>query len=212
MIRSAVRACLLLVMLLASGSPAVAQEESYDSPLRPGDVLRISVWPDSQLGGEFPVEIDGYVYLPFLGGVRATGIPGDDLRREIREGYQAAQRNAVVTVTPLYRIGVTGSVRRPGAFLVPPTDGFFDVIASAGGFDIRAQEDKVSVVREGQVIILNAEDAIRKGETLPLDALSLRSGDQIVVPFGAEPWSRRDWIAIGNFAVSLILLWDRLAN
>jgi polysaccharide export outer membrane protein len=212
MIRSVVRTCLLVLLLLSVGGPAVAQEQSYDSPLRPGDVLRISVWPDAQLSGEFPVEVDGNVYLPFLGGVRAIGIPGDELRRQIREGYQTAQRNAVVTVTPLYRIGVTGSVRRPGAFLVPPTDGFFDVIAMAGGFDIRAREDRVSVVRDGTVIVLNAEEAIKKGETLALDALSLRSGDQIIVPFGSEPWGRRDWIAIGNFAISLILLWDRLAN
>jgi polysaccharide export outer membrane protein len=212
MIRSGVRSCLLVLLLLVSASSAIAQEASYDSPLRPGDALRISVWPDSELGGEFPVEVDGHVYLPFLGGVRATGVPGDELRRQIREGYQSAQRNAVVTVTPLYRIGVTGAVRRPGAFMVPPTDGFFDVVATAGGFDVRAQEDKVSVVRDGEVIILNAEDAIKKGETLPLDALSLKSGDQIIVPFGALPWTARDWIAVGNFMISLILLADRIRN
>jgi polysaccharide export outer membrane protein len=201
--------CLMLGVIVAPGR---AQEASYDSPLRPGDVLRISVWPDQQLGGEFPVEVDGFVYLPFLGGVRALGVPADELRQQIREGFQAAQRNAVVTVTPLYRIGVTGAVRRPSAYMIPPTDGFFDVIATAGGFDVRAKEDQVSVVRDGQVIVLNAEDAIRRGETLPLDALTLKSGDQIIVPFGALPWTARDWIAVGNFAISLILLWDRLAN
>lgn len=201
------------LLLLGLRGTAPAQTDSpYDSPLRPGDVLRISVWPDAELSGEFPVEVDGNVYLPFLGAVRAIGVPGEELRRQIREGFQAAQRNAVVTVTPLYRIGVTGAVRRPSAYLVPPTDGFFDVIATAGGFDIRAQEDKVSVVRDGQVIVLNARDAIKKGETLPLDALSLQSGDQIIVPFGAPPWTARDWMALGNFAISIILLVDRLQN
>lgn len=192
---------------------AVAQEAGgYEDTLRPGDLLRVAVWPDADLSGEFPVETDGLVYLPFLGGVQVTGVPVDQLRRDIRAGFQAAQRNAVVAVTPLYRIGVTGSVRRPGAFLVPPSDGFFDVIAEAGGFDLRAKEDQVRVIRDGQVIVLNAKEAIDKGETLPLDALSLKSGDQIVVPFGAEPWGARDWIALGNFAISLLLLYDRLAN
>jgi len=201
------------LLLLGLRGTAPAQTDSpYDSPLRPGDVLRISVWPDAELSGEFPVEVDGNVYLPFLGAVRVIGVPGDELRRHIREGFQAAQRNAVVTVTPLYRIGVTGAVRRPSAYLVPPTDGFFDVIATAGGFDIRAKSNEVSVVREGQVIMLNAEDAIKRGNTLPLDALSLRSGDQIIVPFGALPWTTRDWLALGNFAISLILLADRLQN
>lgn len=202
----------VLFLVALCGSVSAQTDSPYDSPMRPGDVLRISVWPDAQLGGEFPVEVDGNVYLPFLGAVRAIGVPGNALRTQIREGFQAAQRNAVVTVTPLYRIGVTGAVRRPGAFLVPPSDGFFDVVATAGGFDVRAKEDQVSVVREGQVIRLNAEDAIKKGETLPLDALSLQSGDQIIVPFGAPPWTARDWLALGNFAISIVLLIDRIQN
>lgn len=212
------RRMLLSVAILLAAQCGLAtlagaqQVAGYGDTLRPGDVLRVAVWPDADLSGEFPVETDGLVYLPFLGGVQATGVPVDQLRSEIRAGFQSAQRNAVVAVTPLYRIGVTGSVRRPGAFLVPPSDSFFDVIAEAGGFDIRAKEDQVRVVRDGQVIVLNAKEAINKGETLPLDALSLRSGDQIVVPFGAEPWGARDWIALGNFAISLLLLYDRLAN
>jgi polysaccharide export outer membrane protein len=209
MIRSIVRIGLLGLTLGAVAAPALAQE-NYDYPLRPGDVLRISVWPDAQLGGEFPVEVDGNVYLPFLGAVRAIGVPGYELRQQIREGYQAAQRNAVVTVTPLYRIGVTGAVRRPGAYLVPPTDGFFDVVATAGGFELRAVESRVSVIRDGSVIVLNAEDAIKKGETLALDALTLRSGDQIIVPFGAMPWTFRDWLALGNFLMTTILFIDRM--
>lgn len=200
--------CLLGVV----ASPALGQESSYDSPLRPGDVLRIRVWPDADLGGEFPVEEDGNVYLPFLGAVPVRGVAGGELRARIRSGYQSARGNAVVTVTPLYRIGVTGAVRRPAAYLVPPTDGFFDVIATAGGFDARAREDAVSVIRQGQVVKLNAERAIKSGETLPLDALSLQSGDQIIVPFGALPWTARDWLALGNFAISIILLVDRLQN
>jgi protein involved in polysaccharide export with SLBB domain len=211
------RTLLIIAAVIAAqfgfATSVVAQRTAGpEETLRPGDLLRVAVWPDAELSGEFPIETDGLVYLPFLGGVQATGIPVDQLRRDIRAGFQSAQRNAVVAVTPLYRIGVTGSVRQPGAYLVPPTDGFFDVIAQAGGFDIRAKENEVRVVRDGQVIVLNAEDAINKGETLPLDALSLRSGDQIIVPFGAEPWGARDWIALGNFAISLILLWDRLAN
>jgi polysaccharide export outer membrane protein len=212
MIRGVVRIGVMASLLLLGlrGTAPAQTDAPYDSPMRPGDMLRISVWPDVELSGEFPVEVDGNVYLPFLGGVRVVGVPGGELRAQIREGYQAAQRNAVVTVTPLYRIGVTGSVRRPGAYLVPPTDGFFDVIATAGGFDLRAVESRVSVIRDGSVIVLNAEDAIKRGETLPLDALTLRSGDQIIVPFGAMPWTFRDWIVLGNFVMTTILFIDRM--
>ena len=213
MIRMLLRVSVLSLMMAAGGRVGLAQTSALSpETLRPGDVVRISVWPDTGLSGEFPVEVDGYVYLPFLGNVQATGVPVDELRRSIREGYQTAQRNAVVTVIPLYRIGVTGAVRAPGLYLVPPTDRFFDVIATAGGFDMRARTGNVQVVREGQVIRLDAAKALSTGETLPLDALALKSGDQIIVPFGALPWSSRDWISLANLAISTVLLIDRLVN
>lgn len=203
----------LLAITAAMSHPGSALAQVQEAQiLRPGDVLRITVWPDSGLSGEFLVGENGELNLPFLGTVRTAGVPINELRTQLRAGYAENTRNPVVTVTPLFRIGVTGSVRRPGAYLIPPTDGFFDVIAEAGGFDIRAKENDVRVLREGSIIQLNAEDAIKKGDTLPLEALTLRSGDQIIVPFGSEPWSRRDWLAVGNFLISLILLWDRLGN
>jgi protein involved in polysaccharide export with SLBB domain len=213
MIRKALGVSLFGLVMLAGGRPAAAQTESaYETALRPGDVLRISVWPDTGLGGEFPVEADGNVYLPFLGSVPAVGVPVDDLRARIREGFQSAQRNAVVTVTPLYRIGVTGAVERSGLYLVPPTDRFFDVIANAGGFQPGADQSKVTVVRDGQVLRLNAEEALKTGDTLPLDALSLKSGDQVVVPFSGQPWRARDYISLLNIGISIAILVDRLQN
>ncbi len=213
MIRKTLGVSLFGLVMLTGGRPAAAQTESaYETSLRPGDVLRISVWPDTGLGGEFPVEADGNVYLPFLGSVVAAGVPGDGLRTRIREGFQSAQRNAVVTVTPLYRIGVTGAVQKPGLYLVPPTDGFFDLIANAGGFHAEADQGKVTVVRDGQVLRLNAEEALKTGETLPLDALSLKSGDQVVVPYSGQPWRARDYISLLNIGISIVLLVDRLQN
>ena len=204
---------ILLTLVLATSGLVHSQEAlTFESPLRPGDVVRVSVWPDTSLGGEFPVESDGQVYLPFLGNVQASGVSIVELRKRIREGFQSAQRNAVVTVTPLYRIGVTGAVQRPGLYLMPPTDGFFDVIATAGGFGIRADQSEVVVVRDGQVWSLNAKEAIEKGDLLPIEALALKSGDQIMVPFAPQPWGPRDWISLANLAISIILLADRLQD
>jgi polysaccharide export outer membrane protein len=204
---------LMVILSMALVRMAPAQEsQAFESPLRPGDVVAISVWPDTSLSGQFTVESDGQVYLPFLGNVQASGVSIEGLRTRIREGFQAAQRNAVVTVTPLYRIGVTGAVARPGLYLVPPTDGFFDVIATAGGFALRSDQSKVGVVREGQVINLNAEEAIKTGDLLPLEALALQSGDQILVPFAPEGLRPRDWISIANLLISTVLLIDRLQD
>jgi protein involved in polysaccharide export with SLBB domain len=203
---------LLACLLLSSSSLVGAQETSGISATRPGDFLRITVWPDQTLGGEFPIDADGNVYLPFLGEVSATGMSIGQLSERLRQGYQTAQRNAVVTVTPLYRIGVLGGVNRPGLYYVPPTDNIFDVINQAGGYNIRAKEDQISVVRRDEVIRLNAEEAFKTGDLLPMEALALRSGDQILVPQGMEPMRFRDWLALGNFLMTTLLFIDRITE
>src|SRR5690606_6114239 len=104
-----------------------------DVVVRPGDVLRISVWPETSLGGDFPVESNGYVYLPILGEVPAGNVSLSTLRAQLREGYSSNMKNPVVTVTPLFRVSVLGAVARPALYNVDPTHTLFDVISLAGG-------------------------------------------------------------------------------
>jgi protein involved in polysaccharide export with SLBB domain len=148
--------------------------------LRPGDVLRITVWPNPDASGEFTIEDSGNLNLPFLEEVRAAGVPVSELRAELRRRYAAAMRNPVVTVTPMYRVTVTGEVMRPGVQTVTPTYSLFDVIGQAGGFRPGADSERVRVVREGQVIEYDALRALETGEGM--DAIQPRSGDHIVVP------------------------------
>jgi polysaccharide export outer membrane protein len=150
--------------------------------LRPGDVLRISVWPDATLGGEFTVEQSGNVYLPVVGEIRAVGMPVEDLRLHVREVYQTYLRDSVITITPAFTVGVMGQVQRPGLYIITPTANLFDVIGMAGGFAPEADESKVRVVREGEVIPIDAMRALRSGQGL--DPLVLHSGDQIIVEGG----------------------------
>jgi len=148
--------------------------------VRPGNVLRITVWPDGALGGEFAVEESGFVYLPVLGPVYAGGISLDALRRQLREAYREVIHEPVVTVTPLFRVSVLGAVNRPGLYRVDPSQSLFDVLSLAGGMRQDAKEDELRLIRDGQVLEINAERALETGEALL--ALALRTGDRIVVP------------------------------
>ncbi len=181
-------AVLVSLILLTPIGEVQAQGNSSTTPpaavddvrLRPGDVLRIAIWPNGELGGEFTVEESGYVHLPFLQEVRAAGVPISELRAELREGYRDAMQNPVVTVTPHYRVTITGEVQRPGIHIITPTHALFDVIGLAGGFRDAADMENVRVVREGQVIEFDALRALETGEGM--DVIQLRSGDHIVVP------------------------------
>ncbi len=207
-VRSWILAGMAAVAVAATATPAAAQSGS-DLVLRPGDALRITVWPNAELGGDFPVEETGFVYLPFLGEVRATGIPVEELRTELRTGYSQAMQNPVVSITPLFRVGVVGAVRNQGIFPITPTDNVLDVIQLAGGFDPNANTEKVRIVREGEVVNLDAYAALNTGDMLPIEVLRLRSGDQIVVP-AKSGFNAAIVFGIINSLLATALLIDRL--
>ena len=201
------------LILLSWTAEGICQQDSRDAAgLQPSDAVRITVWPNAELGGTFIVDEAGRVQLPFLGETLVTGRSLDSLREQLREGYSRAMQTPIITVEALYRIAVLGEVNRPGLYFIPPSDGVFDVLAQAGGFTRTAEERELSVVRESEVIIIDALRAFEVGDLLPVDALMLRSGDNIVVPARREGLGLRDWLAIGNFIMSALLLYDRIAN
>lgn len=173
-----------------TSNPAEASASVRDAPrsptsefvMRPGDLLRVSVWPDASLGGEFVVEETGFVYLPFLGEVRAAGSSLDRLRAQLREGYGEVMKNPVVSVLPVFRVGVQGAVRGPGIYQVTPTQTLLDVIGMAGGFVERADPKKIRIVRQehGRMLEIDLARTLESG--VQPENLRLLSGDQIVVP------------------------------
>ena len=204
-------------LLLAAASPCVAQvgggtQSGLSNPtLRAGDILRISVWPNAEVGGEFVVEESGYVYLPLLEEVRAGGVPLEQLRAELRRRYGEVMRNPVVTVTPVFHVSVTGEVQRPGVHPITPTQSLFDVIALAGGFRGTADPERVRVVRPGEVVEFDALRALETGQGM--DAIQLRSGDHVVVP--PAPPSRLTWRNALTFlqtASVILITYERLTR
>lgn len=195
----------------AQEAPAVGAAPANADPLtlRPGDILQVSIWPDATLGGSFTVEETGLVQLPFLGAVQVTGMPIGQLRQELRDGYADIMKEPVVTITPYFQVGVSGGVRRPGNYRITPAENIVDLILMAGGFAERAKEDQIEIVREGQVLKYNVERALEQAANL--DALTLRSGDQVVVPIGSS-FTFRDFTAIFSFGVSTALLISSLVD
>jgi len=89
-----------------------------------------------------------------------------------------------VTIVPLFNVGVSGGIARPGIYQITPEQNILDVILQAGGFAQRAKRDKVQIVREGTVLQYNVQRALEGAADL--EALTLRSGDQIVIPVGSS--------------------------
>jgi polysaccharide export outer membrane protein len=162
--------------------------------LRPGDLLRIQVWREPDLQGEFQVDMDGVVILPLIGEKRVTGIPVRRLREVLIEDYRVHLRNPSINITPLRRIHVLGSVRQAGMYPVDPTVTLADAVAMAGGTVEGGDLRRIRIVRRGVVI----RERAAAGETLR--EVDLHSGDQIYVE--RRPWIQRNGATIIGMAIS----------
>lgn len=197
------------VIGLPAGSWAQQAPQQEELSLRPGDMLRISVWPDDSLSGEFVVEETGLVYLPFLGSVQVTGVSIASLRQRLRQGYGELMKEPVVTITPVFRVSVLGAVRTPGNYPVTPANTLFEVIGSAGGFAGNADAEAVRIVRSDEVIRIDVQRALEEGANVA--AMELRPGDRVVVPTGSDFTVRTAFDIVRTLAVGALLI-ERVVN
>ena len=143
----------------AAGSSSSGQAADDDSlhhartteyTLGSGDKLRVIVFGEDDLSGEFDVTGAGMVSLPLIGQVRAQGLTVDQFEQAITnkllDGYLKNPRVSVEVLNyrPFY---IIGEVNEPGQY--PYTSGMsvLNAVAVAGGFTYRANEDRVYITR-----------------------------------------------------------------
>ncbi|MEP7382748.1 MAG: polysaccharide biosynthesis/export family protein [Gemmatimonadota bacterium] len=148
----------------------------------PGDILRLRIWREPDMSGDFPVDAEGTATLPRLGAMRVVDIPRDSLQRLLVAEYARFLRNPSVEVTLLRRVRVVGEVRTPGLYTADPTMGLRDILALAGGPNPDGRTDRVRLDRGGESTWLTLTGAPPTDESRP------RSGDQLFVP-------QRNWFA-----------------
>ncbi len=181
----------LLGLLLLVAAPAAAQTDSSATLLKPGDVVRMRIFREPEMSGEFTVNEQGVVTLPRLGDLRLSDWPVDSIRPRLTLRYAEYLRDPVIEITLLRRVAIYGSVLKPGLYPVDPTMTVQDALALAGGASPDGKRDQVELLRGGDRILTD----LSAGTTL--DQLRLRSGDQLYVP--QRSWlSRNTWV-VGSF-------------
>jgi protein involved in polysaccharide export with SLBB domain len=171
----------------------VAPSDSAETALRPGDLLRLKIWREPDLSGDFTVTEPGVVTLPRLGVLSVTGVPVAQLQAQVIAGYRGYLRNPSIEVIPLRRVSIIGAVRSPGMYSVDPSIAVGQVVNLAGGTAPEAQRGKLELRRNGQRIMidLNSESGVA--------AMPLISGDEVYVP--GRSWFARN----GTWFVSTLL-------
>lgn len=177
-------------LLAAQPRPLSAQAD--EATLMPGDAVKVLIWREEDLSGEFPVDASGRITFPLLGDLTVTGMPAAVLRDSLIALYRQHLRNPSIMITPLRRINVLGEVHKPGLYPVDPTITLAGAVAMAGGATSEGDIRKIMIMRQG----LPPE---RVSSLERLDQVQMRSGDQIVV-------LRRNWFDRNSALVVSMLL------
>jgi polysaccharide export outer membrane protein len=158
----------------AQASPSSSSAESY--VLGPNDRIRLKVYGEPDITGEYEISNSGQVSIPLAGHIRAAGVTTRQLEKSIASALaKGIVRDPRVNVEiaqyrPYY---ILGEVKKSGEYPYRHGLTVLDAVASAGGFTYRANENKVFLRRAGA----GAE------QTYPLDApVPVYPGDNIRIP------------------------------
>jgi len=157
----------------AQAGPAGVTASTDDYRLGVADKIRILIFDEPSLSGEFLVNANGKLSLPLIGDVDAAGVTTTALaatiQRKLADGYLREPRVSidVLTFRPYY---ILGEVNKPGEY--PYSSGLtvLNAVATAEGFTYRASKKSVVVKHAGEAT----------EETVPLSPdLRVRPGDTI---------------------------------
>jgi polysaccharide export outer membrane protein len=118
-----------------------------------GDKLRITVFNEDTLSGEFTVDSSGSVAMPLIGNMKAAGMTQRQLEETItaklRGGYMRDPRVnvEVLTYRPFY---ILGEVSKPGEYPYRNGMNVMSAVAVAGGFTYRANDSTIYIRRAGR--------------------------------------------------------------
>jgi len=177
-------ATLLLVACASSGTmdAIVAEdvdvgERLNDYQLGPSDKIRLIVFNEPDLSGEFSINARGQISLPLLGEVDAAGLSIEELRQKIAlglaEGFvkDAQVAAEVVEFRPYYILGEVGA---PGEYPYSSGISVIKAVATAAGFTYRANKSVVFIKRADsdeevkykltQQLMVFPGDVVRVGE------------------------------------------------
>lgn len=146
-----------------------------DYRLGPGDRLRIGVFDEPELTGEFVVAANGVISYPLVGDLPSEGktvAEFSDMLRTALQRYVLAPNLSVEVLNyrPFY---ILGEVEDPGTYPYVAGLSVMNAVATAGGFSYRADTRRVFIKHANEV----AERAYALTSTTPV-----LPGDTVRIP------------------------------
>ena len=160
----------------AQSTQAPDNYENEQNKVGSGDLLKITIFNQEELSGEYLINGAGQIALPLIGDINAKDITVKQVEQgianKLKPDYLLNPRVnvQVLNYRPVY---ILGEVKEPQSY--PYVDGmtYLNAVAIAGGFTYRAKEDHVMVVRmkdpKKVEIRLNMDEKVMPGDVIHVE-------------------------------------------
>jgi polysaccharide export outer membrane protein len=175
--------CLLLPACGGGGAPSATPEDldrlrtAVTAPprLQAGEKIRVNVFGENSLSGEYQIDPSGFVSLPLAGTVKAAGLTQNDLAKELetslRSGYLKDPK-VTVSILEFRPFFILGEVEKPGSYPYSSGLNVMSAIATAGGRTYRASDSTVLIQHPGEGE-MRSYDASKSIPILPGDIIQV---------------------------------------
>ncbi len=167
------------VIAVAQAAPLSAQEtrdqDNIEYRLGAGDKVRVLVYNEQDLSGEFEVDGTGQISLPLIGTLKVSGLTVTEVERQVgnklANGFLINPQVSleIMNYRPFY---ILGEVKQPGSYDYVNGMTILNAVALAGGFTPRAQEKKIEVTRKNGDKEIKLQSAIT-AKVLPGDIIRI---------------------------------------
>ncbi len=135
--------------------------------------MRIKVYSDPDMTGEYEINSSGAISLPLVGDIRAIGMTTRQLENAIAarmKGKVATEPHVSVEMAAYAPFYVYGEVKKAGEYQYHIGLTVADAIATAGGLTYRADEHRIFLRRAGssaeQVVPLGVPIKVYPGDNI----------------------------------------------
>ncbi|HEY7299125.1 MAG TPA: polysaccharide biosynthesis/export family protein [Xanthobacteraceae bacterium] len=152
----------IMLLLLVAGCSALTADQGAEigaTPASPpelrlaaGDKVRVIVFGEDKLSGEYQIDNSGGLSLPLAGTIPAAGLTKVELEESLTKKLKGAylrDPKVTVDVTSFRPFYVLGEVSKPGEYPYRSGLNVLSAIAIAGGSTYRASTSKVLIQRSG---------------------------------------------------------------
>jgi protein involved in polysaccharide export with SLBB domain len=162
---------------------AEAQGPQVTDPLiAPGFLLNMRVPDDPKLNGDFRVDFDGNLQLPYDMTVNTMGMTLSSLEKKLTELYRPYFKTSSMVKLHVkerrYWVDVRGLVVKPGRYLVDQNSSLDELIAAAGGLSKESMPRFVRIQKGQRMQVLDLDQYLSKGEERP-QIVAWLGGEQV---------------------------------